>query len=314
MRTHLTVKELFNQLFSEAKPSVKLLLLIILAGTSYLIITFIGLLLAVPLFSTTWEQLQTSISEGFQDSGTGLIYYLQGIQTLGLFVVPALLANFLLFKQGSGFLSGNHSKIHIAWVLSLIMLILSAPFIQWVIDWNAQIRFPEAMKTIENALQTMEEERTKITERLLTGESIRIFFFNILIISVLPALGEEFIFRGVLQRILGEWFKNAHLSIMITALLFSMFHLQFYGILPRLVLGIYFGYLYFWSGTIWLPVLAHFFNNAMAVSISFLTSASTMQLPGFLTGDSTTSLPLLLISSFITCVLIIIIRRELLVR
>jgi len=86
---------------------------------------------------------------------------------------------------------------------------------------------------------------------------------NILIIAILPAFGEELIFRGVLQKILSDLFRNKHAAVWVTALFFSAVHLQFFGFLPRLILGLAFGYLYLWSGTLWLPIIAHFVNNAV---------------------------------------------------
>jgi membrane protease YdiL (CAAX protease family) len=84
-------------------------------------------------------------------------------------------------------------------------------------------------------------------------------------IGIIPAIGEELLFRGVIQRIFTEWTKNIHWGIWISAILFSALHLQFYGFVPRAILGAIFGYLLVWSGNLWLPVLAHFINNTVAV-------------------------------------------------
>ena len=82
-------------------------------------------------------------------------------------------------------------------------------------------------------------------------------------IAILPAIGEEFLFRGVLQKLFCRLFKSDHLAIWLTAFIFSFFHFQFFGFVPRLILGLIFGYLFYWSGTLWLPVVAHFINNAV---------------------------------------------------
>ncbi|MFA5196683.1 MAG: CPBP family intramembrane glutamic endopeptidase, partial [Bacteroidales bacterium] len=98
------------------------------------------------------------------------------------------------------------------------------------------------------------------------------FFINILMIAVLPAIGEEFFFRGVLQRLLGEWFKNVHVAVIVTAVIFSAFHLQFYGFLPRFLLGMFLGYIFYWSGSLWVPIIVHFINNGLAVVVAWLSA------------------------------------------
>ena len=97
-----------------------------------------------------------------------------------------------------------------------------------------------------------------------------------MLIAILPALGEELFFRGIVQRIFISWTKNPLLGIIIGAFLFSFMHLQFYGFIPRFYLGIIFGLIYFWSGSIWLPILAHFLNNAAAVIILFIYGHETV--------------------------------------
>ena len=100
-------------------------------------------------------------------------------------------------------------------------------------------------------------------ELIITGKTFGAMLFNLFMIAVLPAIGEEFIFRGVFQKILYNLIKNNHLAVWMTAFIFSAIHLQFYGFIPRLILGLAFGYLFLWSRTIWLPVIAHFVNNAV---------------------------------------------------
>lgn len=83
--------------------------------------------------------------------------------------------------------------------------------------------------------------------------------------ALCPAITEEFFFRGALQRLIGKWNPNPHFVIWSAAILFSAFHLQFYGFIPRMLLGAYLGYLLLWTRSIWIPVFAHFINNATAV-------------------------------------------------
>jgi membrane protease YdiL (CAAX protease family) len=88
---------------------------------------------------------------------------------------------------------------------------------------------------------------------------------NLFMIGILASVGEELIFRGLLQRLLFGLVRNVHVAIIITAILFSAFHFQFFSFLPRLILGLILGYLMFYGRSIWYPILAHFVNNTMGV-------------------------------------------------
>ena len=95
-------------------------------------------------------------------------------------------------------------------------------------------------------------------------------------IAIIPAIGEELLFRGVIQRLFINWTKNAHWGILITSILFSALHMQFFGFFPRMMLGILFGYLFLWSGSLWLPILCHFINNGSAVVYVYLEQRGLM--------------------------------------
>lgn len=91
------------------------------------------------------------------------------------------------------------------------------------------------------------------------------FFFNILVIALLPAIAEELLFRGAVQRSFNRMFNNPHVAIWLAAFIFSAIHVQFFGFFPRMLLGAAFGYIYLWTGSIWYAMFAHFLNNAAAV-------------------------------------------------
>lgn len=116
----------------------------------------------------------------------------------------------------------------------------------------------------------LELKALEITEALLTTKSFTIFLANIFVVAILPALGEELFFRGVMQPFVSKIVKNAFLGVFITAFVFSAIHFQFQGFIPRLALGMMFGYLYLWSGSLWVPITVHFVNNASATTIFYL--------------------------------------------
>jgi membrane protease YdiL (CAAX protease family) len=115
-----------------------------------------------------------------------------------------------------------------------------------------------------------EEATNQAMKTLLQMDSFGILLYNVFLIAVLAAVGEELLFRGLLLRLLFDKTRNVHAAVWISSVIFSAIHLQFYGFFPRMLLGAYFGYLLWCSKSIWLPILAHFIYNATAVILSYL--------------------------------------------
>ena len=193
------------------------------------------------------------------------IRLLQLIQSIGIFLIPPFLFGYLCsYSKPTEYLA-LHQKPDSVEVLYVILIMLTAiPLINLLSYLNQQIVLPEALAPLEEWMKQSEKEAATLTQQLLEANSIGGLLFNLLLIALIPAFGEELFFRGTLQNILSRW-KGAHAAIWITGFLFSAFHLQFYGFFPRWLLGVFFGYALVWSGSLWLPVIAHFTNNAVAV-------------------------------------------------
>ena len=186
----------------------------------------------------------------------------------------------------------------------------------FIVHCNESIAFPEAFHDIEIQLKSMEESSQKSIEILLgfnTSTSIVNLIISILIIGILAGLSEELFFRGALQNIFRTSSMKYHSAIWVTALIFSAMHFQFYGFIPRLLLGAFFGYLAFWSKSLWLPIFAHVLNNSMVVISTWLISKNTDIIDVNKIGTDFSSDSYLLIAiSFITTILgIIILYRHL---
>jgi membrane protease YdiL (CAAX protease family) len=155
------------------------------------------------------------------------------------------------------------------WTLLLIVLavmFLSMPLIEFLSNLNQKMVLPPWLKWMKES----EEQTEKLMEGMLKMGSIWDVISNVLFIGLFTAIAEEFMFRGVLQTIFYKWTKNIHVAIWITAVLFSAFHMEFFGFLPRLLLGLFFGYFVAWSGSIWTGVWAHFINNSTIVIVTYL--------------------------------------------
>ena len=156
--------------------------------------------------------------------------------------------------------------------LVLLLIITALPFINLLAELNSRLILPHFMAGIETWMKQSEASAAKITEAFLNVSGKRNLLYNIVLMALIPAIGEELLFRGLLLRQFNFWLKNMHWAIIVTAILFSALHMQFYGFIPRMLLGVLFGYLVWWSGSLWTSMLAHFINNLMAVIFYYLYS------------------------------------------
>ncbi len=178
----------------------------------------------------------------------------------------------LIAKQPLSSVS-NETKVDPKLVIATVIGTFSFLFVNaYFIEWNANIDFPDFMSGFEEWARNLEEQLAETTEKFTTFNNFTQFLFGFLVIAVLPGIGEELLFRGVLQNSLHKLTKNAHVAIWVSAFIFGAIHLQFYGLVPRMLLGAVFGYLYVWSGNIWYPIISHIANNGIAVIMTYTMS------------------------------------------
>lgn len=158
-------------------------------------------------------------------------------------------------------------------VLALVLLTVVAflPLNSWIIEWNSYLHLPEGLNRIEDWMRHKEDELLKMTQFLTDFNSWPKFGVALVVIAIIPAIGEEVLFRGIIQRKIFHKTRDVHSSVWLTAALFSAIHLQFYGFVPRMLLGAMFGYMYFWTRSLWAPIFAHFINNGLTIFVIFLS-------------------------------------------
>ena len=250
----------------------KLIFVFLLVIVSFVILSMIGILLAIPLFHVDLLKDISVYTDYKNPESVPILKYLQIIQSISLFILPALFAGFFFGGNTGNYLGLNKvSTIRIFFATILIMFV-SLPMISWATSLNEMIKLPDFLKGLEDWMKETEDTAAGLTESFLNVDSAGGLLLNLLMIAIIPSVGEELFFRGLLQRLLSEWFRNVHIAIFILAFLFAAIHLQFYGFLPRMILGVLFGYLFYWTGSIWIPIFAHLLNNGSAVIISFLAN------------------------------------------
>src|SRR5688572_29868874 len=188
-----------------------------------------------------------------------MMKWIQGISSILIFLLPAIIYARICFTgRPLYFLGLKRAEKSGMYGLAILCIMLAFPFVIWLGEVNQNIRLPEWMTA-------MEKDTAKQMEALLKINKPLDILVNLVIIAVLPAICEELCFRGALQRIMIHCTKSPWAGILITSVLFSALHLQFQGFLPRMFLGIVLGALYWYSGSLWTSILAHFVNNAVQV-------------------------------------------------
>ena len=186
----------------------------------------------------------------------------QLISSLIVFIGTTVIATYFIASKPMQFLGLTKSPIALTVLLAIFTMLLITPFVNYTYALNAMLNLPDWMGALE-------KEANGFTEAFLKMRNPVDLIYNLIIIALIPAIGEELLFRGLIQQLLKGMFNNIHLAVLFSAIFFSSMHLQFYGFLPRMILGMVLGYLFVWSGSLWLPVAAHFVNNAATILFSY---------------------------------------------
>ncbi|MGM9869408.1 MAG: lysostaphin resistance A-like protein [Sodaliphilus sp.] len=193
------------------------------------------------------------------------------MQNLFVFILVAMLAARLCYGKVREPLKLNVAPRWKGIGMVVLVCVVSIPAMNWLIDWNEHITFPESLQDLYVAFKQMEDMAQAETSRLLQGNNVWMLLLTVAVVGVLTGFGEEIFFRGYL---LGAFEQkknlNIHLSVWIVGFIFSAMHCQFFGLFPRWILGVWLGYLMVWGGSLWLPVIAHALNNSIVVVIYFI--------------------------------------------
>ena len=210
------------------------------------------------------------LSPEWANSANGLLF-MQGVQTIVLFGVTALVGVWLTERENPfNQMSLNRRLSFKQALISFFFAVAALPLIAMLAEWNKGMEFPSFLASVEEMMRQMEESAKVLTERFLNTSSVGMMLINLFVMAFLPAMCEEMLFRGWLQRVLVAR-VNYHVAIWVVAFVFSAIHFQFYGFVPRMLIGAALGYLYCYMGSLWSPIIAHFTNNAIAVITAFLS-------------------------------------------
>ena len=260
------------KLSEHRNPILSLIAILLLSiGFFQIIGPILGIVVTLPFFDFNFNRVLSVLSNptAYPDAKVP-IYLIQGISHVVSFViVPWLYLRYVERKRiGVFFKELSLETVPVAMVFAMVIAFMGVNAV--IIEWNIGWQLPEFMAGFESVVRKFEEAAKTQTEFLTTFDSNGQFLLALLVIAVIPGISEELLFRGFIQNLLNRITGSMHIAIWIGGFIFSLFHMQFYGLVPRMLLGVLFGYLYYWSGSLSLAMLAHFVNNAFTVIMMYM--------------------------------------------
>lgn len=237
------------------------------------------LLFSLFLFMLIAVSLITQLLGSLTDNTAAILRISSVLQNVLVFILPAVATTMLSTRFPATLLAIDKFPSGKFILLSIAVLIASIPLMNSIIDWNQNITLPDSFSQFNDYMQQLEKGAEKAVSDLTGGNTVGTLIMSILIVGVFTGLGEEIFFRGGLMRLF-SCIKgmSPHVAIWLTAFLFSALHMQFLGFVPRMLLGVFFGYLTFWSGSLWLPIMIHALNNSILVTTDWINNRGGSQI------------------------------------
>ncbi|MFC2089969.1 lysostaphin resistance A-like protein [Bacteroidota bacterium] len=235
------------------------LLTVFLVG---LLFQLLALLLANVIYDTSAMEL-LSYGENPEPYLVNALKFSQIMGAIGTFILSSFFISFLYTGSWTGFFTFGKLLSIRAVLLLIVIMFVTLPLINYLSEINLKFTFP--FDGIESYFRRMEEQTESLMMTMLSAEGAKGLLINLFMIGIIPAIGEELVFRGLIQRHLEGMFKSPHVAIALASVIFSLAHFQVYTFLPRFILGSILGYAYYYGKSLWYPVIAHLFNNTLGV-------------------------------------------------
>jgi hypothetical protein len=296
------LNERIMQTYLKTKPVwIQFLIFLSIAFGLFVIVAFVGV--AVLSRIAKIDPLTIQDTSKWDLSNPAYMTFIRGmlvLQFLGLFVIPSLLFAYFSDPHPGAYLGLRPPRRPVFWILAVAIMLVSIPLVEYLGLLNQQARFGPGL---ERWLRTMEDDANRQIQLMLSRHSFTELTMNLIFISLFAGIGEELFFRGILQRMLIRTTKNPWVGIVLTAAVFSFFHLQFYGFVPRFLLGIFLGAVYWYSGSLLVAMLAHFVYDALFIVIAYFRPEMAQQSNATITNPAN-MLALALVSTVLTVALL----------
>lgn len=250
-------------------PGLQFIVVIGLLILALIVGSFIGMIIIGLRYGTQTltDILQANLSA---PNVSASLWILQFFGTTMPILATPIIFSYFIIREPDEYLK---THLNFPWLLIVVVFVammLSNPLIEFLGNLNEKMVLPKFLKGMEDWMRQSENDTKKLSDAMMTMNTFWSMIFNLLFIGLLTAVVEEVLFRGCLQTIFVRWTKNKHVAVWVVAILFSAFHMEFFGFLPRLFLGVLFGYFTAWSGSVWPSIWAHFVNNGSIVVLTYL--------------------------------------------
>lgn len=196
----------------------------------------------------------------------------QGLLTISIFLCSSLLFAYKSDQRPLQYLGWKKPQPALFWIIGIALLLLAYPLASWINQTNEDLHLPASFQGLENKIRAMEAKMENAVKAMLQMRSFGEYLLMLLLVALVPAFCEEVFFRSVLQRLFIQMSKRPWMGIIITAIFFSLFHGSLLGFFTRVFLGILLGAMYWYSGSIWPSVIAHFLHNGIQVTLYYHNS------------------------------------------
>jgi membrane protease YdiL (CAAX protease family) len=249
----------------DSSPGLQFVFSLLIVVAAWLVFQLVALLTGALLYNIGFSEIQNVLTN--YDNPVYISYqkYVQSVISTGMFIIAPLTIAFTFSNNIFNYLKLNYFPGITLTFLAGLLMILSLPMNNYFTYLNNLLNLEGIFPTLQSYFEDMEVRAENVFEGFLNVDSIWLLLVNILVVAVIPAIGEELLFRGVLQKIFIRWTKNTFIGVVITSIAFAMLHLQFLSVLPRFILSMVLGYMFVWTKSLWIPIIAHFVNNALAV-------------------------------------------------
>lgn len=259
---------------SESPDAGTILFQFLISSAIVLGCVFATTLLSIIILAVTGVPLGQLGANDWNTASPKLVYGMEIAQILsqvGIFIIPALLLPRIFFKVNPFRYTGLHRHSpFLMFGLAFLILYTVTPLLDLTTLFNAKLKLPHSFDWLQHWIESQEATNQAITRRFLAMPNVGTFLFNVFLMAVLPAFAEEIFFRGFVQRTMYVWWRNKHMAVILSAAFFSFIHFEFFGFIPRLLLGMLLGYLFLWSGNIKISMFVHFLNNFTIVLTSYI--------------------------------------------
>ena len=200
------------------------------------------------------------------------LYAMLIAQDLLAFIIPAIAAMAIFYHKPLQPMCLDRAPSWKPLLVVVAFYIISLPGMNWLVSLNEAMSLPQSMHSVEQWMRASEQQAAALTEQMLDIHSLGQLALCIFVVGIMAGLSEEALFRGALLRTMEDSRLGSHAAVWIAAIVFSAFHMQFFGFLPRMILGVWLGYLLLWTRSLWVPIIAHALNNSTVVIFKYLTN------------------------------------------